>query len=119
AEPPSIGELRIDCSIERNDIACRTVSDRNRTSEVDGIDDVETRSFQRCDRGRGNAERFINAECIEIAHKNGKENVGTEARYIFHRIGMQIERLALRADKTGIEQRKGVASDLYIITRSA
>src|SRR4051794_37917676 len=46
AEAPAIGKLRVDCGIKRNYIACRAVSDRDRTPEVDCIDDVEPGAFE-------------------------------------------------------------------------
>src|SRR4051794_16845705 len=56
AEAASVRKLRIDGGVDGDDVAGRAVSDRNRTSEVDGVDDVEARSLQRVDRRGGDTE---------------------------------------------------------------
>ena len=51
--------------------------------------------------------------------RTGIKNVGAETRDVLHRIGMQIKRLALRSDESGIEERQGIAADLHVIAGAA
>src|SRR6185369_10401845 len=51
AEAACARKGRIDGGVDREDVASSARIDRNRTSEVDGVDDVETRTMQRRDRG--------------------------------------------------------------------
>src|SRR3954453_14028564 len=119
AKTAAIGKLRIYSRVKRNHVASRAIRNGNGTAEVDGIDDVEARPFERRHGGRWNAKRFVNSERFGIADQNGIENVRSEARHVLHRIGMQIQRLPLRSHKPGIEEREGVAADLHVIARAA
>ena len=40
-------------------------------------------------------------------------------RHVVHRIGVQVERLALRADQAGVEERQRVAADLHVVAGAA
>src|ERR1043165_5386083 len=47
AKTPAVRKGRIDGGIERDDVAGESVGDRNWPAQIDGVDDVETRPFER------------------------------------------------------------------------
>src|ERR1019366_7004380 len=85
----------------------------------DGVDDVQPRSFQRGNGCRRDAQCLINAQSLCVANENGEQDVITEPNHIFHRIGVQIKRLPLRAYQPGVEEGQRIAPHLYVVAGTA
>ena len=88
------------------------VGDRNRPPQVDRVDDVGARPLSVRHGGVGHAERFVDAERLGIAHQHRKQHVGAEVAHVVTRVRAQVQRLTLRADEAGVEQRQRVAANL-------
>ena len=61
----------------------------------------------------GNAQRRVDAERLGVAHQHREQDVGAEVGHVVQRAAVQVQRLTLRADEAGVEERQGVAADLH------
>ncbi len=119
AKTPAVRERRINRGVERNDVPREAVSNRDRPAQVDGRDDVETRTLERGHLVSRNAERLVDAERVGVSHQNGIEDVSAEVGDVAERWLMQILRLALCPHQAGVEERQRIAADLHVRSQSA
>ena len=62
----------------------------------------------------GNAQRLVDAERLGVAHQHREQDVGAEVGHVVQRRAAQVERLTLRSDQAGVEERQGIAADLHV-----
>src|SRR5437867_11818320 len=118
AKPPAIGEARIDCSIERDDITGKTVGDRDRSVQVDGPDNIDSRPLQRSHSGWRKSQSLVDTECIDVANQHREQDIVAEVRHIRERARVKVQRLTLCPDEDGIEQGQSITADLYDLAES-
>ena len=67
---------------------------------------------------RRHAQGLVDAERLGVAHQHREQDVGAEVGHVVEHAAAQVERMTLRSDEAGVEQRQRIAANLHIRART-